>query len=373
MKKLLLLTAVVLAPLLTKAQFNWGHNYFEVGVGGGVMNYSGELTNSIVDFKHLHFGGSVFGRYNMGKFLSVRLQLALGSISGSDADSPDLRNRIRNLDFRSHLFEGALMVEANLLGFQPRGHEKMFSPYIFVGLGVFNYNPYTTHFDPNRDDARVYLQELNTEGQGSGTFSNRKPYATTQLSIPMGVGVKYAINSNISLGLEVGFRPTFTDYVDDVGQTYPVNALSGDPFYDQTSYLPGEYGDKSSQELFSDKSYSFILADLQSRAAAGDPNLDAELASDIQGMSLSQFLNEYSATFSADAQNAPPAGSKEEAALAEYNSYINARGGSLVRGDKLNDWYMFTQITISYNFIENGLVGARKRRKRKAGCRSAQF
>ncbi|MGH1339122.1 MAG: DUF6089 family protein [Aureispira sp.] len=371
MKKLLLLTAVVLAPFLSKAQFNWGHNYFEVGIGGGVMNYSGELTNSIVDFKHLHFGGSIFGRYNMGKFLSLRLQLALGSISGSDADSPDLRNRIRNLDFRSHLFEGALMVEANLMGFQPRGHEKMFSPYIFVGLGVFNYNPYTTHFDPNRDGARAYLQDLNTEGQGSSTFSNRAPYATTQLSIPMGIGIKYAINSNISLGLEVGFRPTFTDYLDDVGQTYPVNALTGEPFYDQTPYLPGEFGDKSAQELFSDKSYAFILDDLQARATSGDPNLDAELASDIQGMSLSQFLNEYGDYISGQAT--ATANSKEEAALGEYNSYINARGGNLVRGDKLNDWYMFTQITISYNFIENGLVGARKRRKRRAGCKRAQF
>ena len=148
MKRILLIIAVVCAPFFTKAQFNWGHNYFEVGVGGGVMNYSGELTNSIFDFKHMHFGGALFGRYNVGQFLSVRLQLALGSISGSDADSPDYRDRIRNLNFKSHLFEGSLIVEANLMGFQPRGHEKMFSPYIFAGIGVFNFNPSTTHFNP---------------------------------------------------------------------------------------------------------------------------------------------------------------------------------------------------------------------------------
>ena len=54
-------------------------------------------------------------------------------------------------------------------------------------------------------------------------------------------------------------------------------------------------------------------------------------------------------------------------------SKINARGGTLVRGDKLNDFYLFTQLTISYNFLDNGLVSFRKRRKKKAGCRSAQF
>ncbi len=147
--------------------------------------------------------------------------------------------------------------------------------------------------------------------------------------------------------------------------------MTGEPFYDQSPYLPGEYGDKSAQELFSDKSYTFILDDLQERAAAGDPNLDAELAADIQNMTLSQFLNTYGDYLNEQTPATPD--SKEEAALAEYNSYINARGGNLSRGDRLNDIYLFTQITISYNFIENGLVGARKRRKRKAGCKSAQF
>jgi opacity protein-like surface antigen len=350
MKRILLIIAVVCAPFLTKAQFNWGHNYFEVGVGGGVMNYSGELTNSIFDFKHMHFGGALFARYNVGQFLSVRLQLALGSISGSDADSPDLRNRIRNLNFNSHLFEGSLIVEANLMGFQPRGHEKMFSPYIFAGIGVFNFNPTTTHFDPNLDGQQVFLQEINTEGQGSSTFSNRTPYSKTQISIPMGVGIKYAVSSNISIGFEVGFRPTFTDYLDDVGQTYPVNALTGEPFYDQTPYLVGQYGNKSKQELLADKTYEYIATQ--------------------RGESLNQYLTSLAPILEKDPATMTAA---EVEMYEEYNGYINARGGNLVRGDKLNDWYVFTMITVSYNFIENGLVGFRKRRKRKAGCKSSQF
>lgn len=371
MKRILLIIAIVYTPFLTKAQFNWGHNYFEVGVGGGVMSYSGELTNSIFDFKHMHFGGALFGRYNIGKFLSLRLQLALGSVSGADADSPDFRNQIRNLDFKSHLFEGSFIVEGNLLGFQPRGHEKMFSPYVFVGIGIFNFNSHTTHFDPNLDNQIVYLQPLNTEGQGSATFTNRPAYARTQVSIPMGLGVKYAINSNISIGLEVGFRPTFTDYLDDVGQTYPVDRLTGEPFYEQTPYLAGQYGDKSAQELFSDKSYAYILNDLQRRAGGSGTSMNAELATHVQNMSLSEFLN-FISPYLADPSLAA-AGSKEEAAIAEYNGYINARGGNVIRGDKLNDWYVFTMVTVSYNFIENGLVGFRKRRKRRAGCKSSQF
>ena len=242
MKKLILIIAVVFVPFLTKAQFNWGHNYFEVGIGGGIMNYSGELTSSIFDYKHIHPGGAIFGRYSMGKFIGFRAQMALGSISGNDADSPDQRNQIRNLDFKSHLFEGSIIVEANLMGFHPRGHQSMFSPYVFIGLGIFNFEPYTTHFDPNKDALEVKLRAFNTEGQGSATFTNRPEYSPTQATILMGIGFKYAINSNIAIGFEIGFRPTFTDYLDDVGQTYPVNALTSEPFYNQDPYIVSEYG-----------------------------------------------------------------------------------------------------------------------------------
>jgi|GEM_PF-1737508 len=371
MKRILLIIAVVLAPYITKAQFNWGHNYFEVGVGGGIMNYSGELTTTIFDFKHVHPAGAIFARYNLGKFLSFRLQFALGSVSGNDADSKDIRKQIRNLNFKSHLFEGALMVEANLMGFQPRGHEKMFSPYVFVGLGIFNFNPWTTHYDPNRDGERVYLRDLNTEGQNSTTFPNRSTYSMTQLSIPMGLGIKYAINSNLTLGFEVGFRPTFTDYLDDVGQSYlvdlgfnpdrnnniPYYLYDETPITDPTVAAATPYGGLSERELFADKTYAYIAA--------------------RRGQSLDEYLRALiPVLIKAKADPATITDQNEMLLYEEYSSYVGQRIGGAkadVRGNEMTDWYVYTQLTISYNFIENGLVGFRKRRKRKAGCKSAQF
>lgn len=355
MKKIILAIILFCSSYNSNAQFSWGYNHFEVGLGAGIMNYSGELTNSIFDFKHVHFGGAIFGRYNMGKFLSFRLQLALGSISGNDADSQDYRNQIRNLNFNSHLFEGALIVEANLMGFQPRGNEKMFSPYVFVGIGIFNFNPHTSHFDPNKDGQKIYLQGWATEGQGSSTFTNRPAYSTTQVSIPMGVGIKYAINSNISIGFEVGFRPTFTDYLDDVGQTYLVdlNKYSAVPdyLYSDNAYIPGQYGNKSEQELLADKTYAFIA--------------------NQRGQSLTDYLNLLVPILAKDRTTMTD--QAEMDVYDEYVNYIAQRGGPSVRGDKMTDWYVFTMLTVSYHFIDNGLVGFRNRRKNKAGCKSAQF
>ncbi len=37
----------------------------------------------------------------------------------------------------------------------------------------------------------------------------------------MGAGVKHAVNDNIIVGFEAGWRKTFTDHLDDVSTVYP--------------------------------------------------------------------------------------------------------------------------------------------------------
>jgi hypothetical protein len=46
----------------------------------------------------------------------------------------------------------------------------------------------------------------------------------------VGIGFKYTIDRSWGVGLELGFRKTFTDYIDDVSTTY----------FDFSSY-PGQY------------------------------------------------------------------------------------------------------------------------------------
>ena len=114
--------------------------------------------------------------------------------------------------------------------------------------------------------------------------------------------------------------------------------LPGTPFYglvNRFAFFNNDY-----QELFADKTYTYI---------AGQ-----------RGQSLSQYLNTLIPILAKDP--ATITDQTELDMLQEYNGFINQRGGSLVRGDKLNDWYVFTMLTVSYNFIENGLVGHRKRR-----------
>jgi hypothetical protein len=75
---------------------------------------------------------------------------------------------------------------------------------------------------------------LNTEGQGSTLYPDRKPYSAMALCLPIGVGIKYSLNERFNIGFEVLYRFTGTDYLDDVSTTYV------DPivFYDPASGLP---------------------------------------------------------------------------------------------------------------------------------------
>ena len=323
--------AIALPLISAEAQFKYANKFWEVGVALGTSSYGGELTNSILDPKQLHFAGGAFLRYHPSRFVGLRLQGTYGNVSGNDADSKDLNNQIRNLSFKSHIFEVGLMADFFILGYNPE-KSNMFSPYISAGISVFNFKPKARHFDPNYFDKWVELQPLHTEGQGA--MPGRDPYKLTQASVPLAIGVLYAVHSHINIGLELGYRITFTDYIDDVGMYYPIDAVSQQNHYDNTPYRDGYFDNRSMQHLMSDRTYEYFVA-----------NRGETLGSNVLA--------------NPDAAD-------------EFARYQQQRGG-MYRGEKGNDSYLFATITVSYNFIDNGLVGARNRRKSKGGCEGARF
>lgn len=310
-----------LGPICTQAQYS--DNYFEVGLASGVSSYSGELTSSIFDSEHLHLGLGAFVRYNIGKWVSVKGHFNYGTISGDDKNSRNEANQLRNLHFRSRLYEFGINGEFNLLGFHPRSLERKFSPYVFLGVSMYQFNPEAQHPDPRLDGQWVALQPLNTEGQGTSEYPNREPYALRQIAMPMGLGVKLVINSAWSVGLELGIRKTFTDYLDDVSLTYAVD--------ENNNYIYDRY------------------------SAPHDPN------------SANPNLRRPTAELFADR-------TPELFENGDVPDNTIALRGRIQRGDDNTfDWFMFSMVTVSYNFIDNGLAGSRKRGRRRAGCRGAQF
>lgn len=188
----------------------------EAGVQVGVSNYMGDVAPSGLwtNLGEMNFSAGAFARYNMGKWVSVKGGFNYAKISAADSHgAPNESRRERNLSFRSNIFEFGLTGEFNIMGYQPYNLERVFSPYIFAGVAVYKFNPQTDY-----EGSWIDLQPLGTEGQGMD--GEPAPYKTLGLSIPFGGGLKYAINDKWNLGLEIGFRKTFTDYLDDVSSDY---------------------------------------------------------------------------------------------------------------------------------------------------------
>jgi hypothetical protein len=139
------------------------------------------------------------------------------NLKSDERESEDTIAYNRGLHFRSPVYELSGQLEFNFLPYQPGNPLYTWTPFIYTGISLFHYNPQAE----NKNGEWVDLQELGTEGQGTETFPKRKKYSLIQFAIPMGGGVKIAVNESFSIILEYGARKTFTDYLDDVSTTYP--------------------------------------------------------------------------------------------------------------------------------------------------------
>jgi hypothetical protein len=181
----------------------------EIGVLVGGSNYHGDLAREIVPSETGLMLGAYYGR-NFNEWVTGRAQLSYGQISGSDDNFDIYQNR--NLHFFSHVAEFSATMELNFLPYGTNPNLRMFSPYVFIGLGLFHYTPKTRIGDVVHN-----LHRLNTEGQGLV----KEKYSLIQPCMPLGFGLKVKQSQNILVGLEIGFRKTWTDYLDDVSGDYP--------------------------------------------------------------------------------------------------------------------------------------------------------
>lgn len=207
MKNILLAAIFAIVPFLVSAQ------YLEGGLFLGASNYAGDLVDAPlgIEMSESNLAGGLLLRYNINDWVGVRGSFTYGAISGTDANSDETQRLERNLSFRSDIYEFAIIPEFNILGFNP--YDRYYSPYVFVGLGIFQFNP-----EAELDGQWYDLQPLGTEGQGLPGYGSQ--YNLTQISIPFGVGFKYAIDDYWTVGVEFSSRYTFTDYLDDVSTKY---------------------------------------------------------------------------------------------------------------------------------------------------------
>ena len=226
-----------------KNNFSSDKKYNYVAFSINAFNYFGDLaplsSRFSTDISFTRPGIGVTFGHRFGPRYTLRASFTYGTLRGDDFESADPNDEdarfryVRNLHFRNRIKELNVMAMFDL--FENEGtyiSRVQFTPYIFAGIAVFHHNPQAiapeTDLDGNPlPDAGewVDLRPLGTEGQytdlpADAVNAGISEYSQWQIAIPGGIGVRYRLNQVFDLSFEMGFRYTFTDYLDDVSQNY---------------------------------------------------------------------------------------------------------------------------------------------------------
>ncbi|AII51570.1 DUF6089 family protein [Hymenobacter sp. APR13] len=206
-------------------QFSKRKQYNSVGVSVNAMNYFGDITPK-PSIPSLRFGAT---RPNIGvnfthRFtprISARAALAYGRITGDDSKAADKNDSEakyrynRNMSFRNDIAELSVVGIFDLIPNRNTYIKRPdLVPYVFGGIAAYTGNPkglVGANSNGLSEGSYVALQSLKTEGVD---------YNKAGIAIPFGGGVRYKVNKSFDIGLEVGFRKTFNDYLDDVSTNY---------------------------------------------------------------------------------------------------------------------------------------------------------
>ena len=215
----------------------------EIGPQAGASYYMGDINPTLpFAMADLEFGGVV--RFNYDTRWTFRADYSYVTVKASDEQikwRPE-----RQLNFTSKIHDVSLVGEFNFLEYYTGNPKRNVSPYIFAGISVFHY---TTFADV--DGTMVDLSDYLTEAAPTDPKWYDKFFGKTSaigISIPFGMGVKFALSKHMAATVEWRMQKTFTDYLDDIATVYPeqhaIYTAEDGTQYDLTdptgNYIPGQ-------------------------------------------------------------------------------------------------------------------------------------
>ncbi|MCH1582392.1 MAG: DUF6089 family protein [Flavobacteriales bacterium] len=236
-----ILLAVVLMTNRPDAQ---GQGNWDVGFSAGIANYMGDIGDGVDSRRDFIWDLQEFrsrpalGIYARRKLdrdglWHIRADFSRIHISGSDKDTQYAPRRGRNLHFRNQMMEGAIRLERDLMQ-KPlvwaRQRRAMLTVRGFVGIARVSHNPEARVDRNNIMYNQLVESGITSDGQwhslpelmtGGVDYSDQLNITT----IPFGLsaivtGQKKGGATDFYVGIEIGFRITDTDYLDDISGFY---------------------------------------------------------------------------------------------------------------------------------------------------------
>ena len=231
----------VMAPATGYSQYFWSqftpHNEYIIGLGAS--QFLGDLGGSATvgthflkdfNFSAIREAVELGYRYHFNPTLAAKTMVTTAMVSGNDKFSSEAYRHNRNLNFRSPIVELSGQFEYYFYRNSQIGHRYHIrhahgfhrfyvDAYIFAGFGGFYFNPQGRYINGQWYN----LRPLSTEGEGLP--GGPKKYSQFSYCVPVGIGAKYNLNREWSLGLEISDRIyTGSDYIDDTHGVYYDNA-----------------------------------------------------------------------------------------------------------------------------------------------------
>ena len=186
MKKNWLLVVVFFVQYIVHSQ------YHEIGLFIGGANYVGDVGSSNYVYPENPALGLIY-KWNRTTRYSLRANFMYTSIDKSDYNPNDFARFMRQYRFENSILEFSAGTEINFFDFNLHGSDKLFTPYLFLGVGYIKYDLF--YHDPK-------------------TFENIEYAKGSNISLPIIIGLKANVSPVVILGIEIGARYTFSDNLD---------------------------------------------------------------------------------------------------------------------------------------------------------------
>tara|TARA_B100000925_G_scaffold107185_1_gene79048 strand:+ start:1504 stop:2199 length:696 start_codon:yes stop_codon:yes gene_type:complete len=174
------------------SQYFVNSQYHEIGAIVGGANYIGDVGSSNYVFPENPAFGLIY-KWNRTTRYSFRTNFVFSSIKKSDYNPSDFARFLRKYRFKNQIMEFSVGAEINFVDFNLHGIDKLFTPYIFMGVGYIKYDLF--YHNPKTFESIFYADGSN-------------------ISLPVIIGFKATASPLVILGLEIGARYTFSDNLD---------------------------------------------------------------------------------------------------------------------------------------------------------------
>ncbi|MCK5782380.1 MAG: outer membrane beta-barrel protein [Flavobacteriales bacterium] len=203
---------LTLLALITFFNVSYAQRY-EIGFFAGGNNIIGDFGSDY----YIAPTGATFGglfRYDMNERLSLRTNIYASKVNQDIEKAWLPYGDVKKIVPKSHgVYTVDVVAEWNFYEFNLRKRDRH-TPFMYAGIGGIAYQQVV---DLNADDDKK-SPEYDKKGMG-GT-----------VTIPFGVGYKYAMSTRWVLAADLGFRYTFTDDLDSSETREMGNLNSNDWF-----------------------------------------------------------------------------------------------------------------------------------------------